>query len=370
MINRSRDLFIVITSVFCTLVIAFLVYNFFINTGEIKKFNEVREILKDEYYQELNQDKLVDDALTGMVDSIGDKYTAYLTKQEWDKRKEDFAGEYTGIGIFFNYDSKYRVYVEEILAGSPAEKAGLKVGDILEEYNGTKITKNTDMRELFDSNTTNQSTLKIFRPSTKERFTKTITKEIIVEENATSKVIDGTIGYIKLFQFDDNIAADFKTNYEKLAKKQINRLIIDVRDNPGGSLSQVVEICDFLLPKCTIVSVKGRNSPEEFYYSDEKSISIPITVLINGNSASASEVLASALHDNNKATLVGEKSFGKGLVQNSVEFDDGSAIYYTEARYYTPKGVCIHGIGIQPDVKVSMSKDGKDTQLQAAIKGQ
>ncbi len=116
--------------------------------------------------------------------------------------------------------------------------------------------------------------------------------------------------------------------------------------------------------------MKGRNSAEEFYYSDEKSISIPITVLMNGNSASASEVLASALHDNNKATLVGEKSFGKGLVQNSVEFDDGSAIYYTEARYYTPKGVCIHGIGIQPDVKVSMSKDGTDTQLQAAIKGQ
>ena len=159
----------------------------------------------------------------------------------------------------------------------------------------------------------------------------------------------------------------------------MQRLIIDVRDNPGGSLNQVVEICDFLLPKCTIVSVKGRNRAEEFYYSDDENVDLPIVVLIDKNSASASEILASALHDNKRAMLVGEKSYGKGLVQNYKEFEDGSAIYYTEARYFTPKGVCIHGIGVQPDLKVALSKKfenyyiyeiplKEDTQLQEAIK--
>jgi len=377
--NKSRDAYLIITTVFFTLMITVVLYNMFLNTGEIKKFNEVREILKNEYYVALDQNKLVDDALNGMVDAIGDKYTDYLTKAEWDERKKDFAGEYTGIGVSFDTNAKGDVFIAEIYEASPAQKAGLKVGDILKVFEGIKLTKESDVEQMFADFTGDSITMKLYRPSTKALFVKTVQKETIVEINATSKVIDNEIGYIKLESFDDDIAKDFKALYSKLAAKEIKGLIIDVRDNFGGSLNQVVEICDFLLPKCTIVSVQGQRTEKEYYYSDETGISIPITVLVNKNSASASEVLAGALKDNKRATLVGNKTFGKGLVQNSTEFDDGSAIYYTEARYFTPSGICIHGIGIEPDIKVSLAKKydkyyvssiptADDLQLKAAIK--
>jgi len=377
--NKSRDAYLIITTVFCTLLMTVIIYNLFINTGEIKKFNEVRDILKNEYYVALDQNKLVDDALNGMVDAIGDKYTDYLTKAEWDERKKDFAGEYTGIGVSFDRNAKEDIYIAEIYDASPAQKAGLKVGDVLKEFEGVKLTKDSDVEQMFVNHTDDSITMKLYRPSTKALFVKTIQKETIVEINATSNVIDKEIGYIKLESFDDDIAKDFKKQYDKLAAKGIKGLIIDVRDNFGGSLNQVVEICDFLLPNCTIVSVQGQSKEKEYYYSDENGITIPITVLINKNSASASEVLAGALHDNHRATLVGNKTYGKGSVQNSTEFDDGSAIYYTEARYFTPSGICIHGIGIEPDIKVSLDKKfdkyyvssipkADDLQLKAAIK--
>jgi len=390
---KSRETFLIVTTALCTLVIVmagnlflskFLPSSITFSPGEvpssqIKKFNDIRGILKSDYYKDLDQSKLLEGALKGMVDSIGDKYTTYLNKKEWDARKEAFAGEYKGIGISYNFNSDGKVIVAEVIVNTPAQRAGMKVDDIIEDVDGVKVTKNSDVIKMFKGSGKDEIILKIYRPSTKETFTKTITKDIIVEENATSKVIDGDIGYVDLIMFDQNISDDFKTEIKKLQKQGVKGIIIDVRNNPGGNLDQVVKICDFLLPKCTIVSVQNKNSAKEFYYSDEKSFDLPVTVLINENSASASEVLAGALHDNKRGTLVGKKTYGKGLVQNNVELDDGSAIYFTTARYFTPAGICIHGIGIEPDVRVDLPKEyighdlrdipmAEDTQLQAALK--
>ena len=390
--NKSRDIFLIVTTALCTLVIVFAAYNFMANffpssisfnpgeisSSEIKKFNDVRDVLKKDYYTNLDQTKLMEGALKGMVSSIGDKYTSYLTKEEWDARKERFAGEYKGIGISYNINPQGKVVIGEVLPNSPAQKAELMAGDVVKKIDGVLITIDSDIVKMFKEKGKDTVELEFYRPSQKKNFTKIITKEIIKEENATSKVIDGNIGYIDLIMFDQNIAKDFNIEIDKLTKQGIKGLIIDVRNNPGGNLDQVVKICDSLLPKATIVSVQNKNSAKEFYYSDAKSFELPVTLLMNEHSASASEVLAGALHDNKRGTLVGEKSYGKGLVQNTVELDDGSCIYFTTARYFTPNGICIHGIGIQPDVKVDLPSkylnvpirdipQVQDTQLLAAL---
>jgi len=349
-----------------------------VNSGELRKFNEVKDVLRQEYYTDLDVNKLIEGAIKGYVAAIGDRYTSYLTKAEWDAKKQKFAGEYTGIGISYYYDKKHRFAISEVLPNSPAQKAGIRVGDIFEKIDGVipiESSKETGM----SWNGKSKITVVVFRPSDKTRSTKTIEIGTVVEINAYSKVIDGKVGYLDLRQFTDNIDAEFLREIDKLTNKSIKGLIIDLRNNPGGDLDQVVKISDFLLPKCTIVSVEHKNKPKEFYYSDEASYKLPVTVIVNGNSASASEVLSGALQDNKRATLVGEKTFGKGLVQNTVELFDGSAIYYTSARYFTPNGICIHGIGIEPDMKVALPKEfqnmsvdeipfDKDTQLQAALK--
>ncbi|MEI6131633.1 MAG: S41 family peptidase [Bacillota bacterium] len=377
--NSDRERHLIYSTVVITVLFIFGIYNFVINTPETKKFAEIKEILNNNYYVPLDQNRLTEGAISGMVDSIGDKYTQYLNKEDWDKRKKIFAGEYTGIGITYNQISDGSLEIKKVVANSPAFKADLKVGDIITKLDGIKFTKDIDAKKMFSDSVKPAYDLTIFRPSTKATFNKSISKEIIDEVNVTSRMIKEGIGYIRIAQFDDTISSEFKSNFESLKQKNMKTLILDVRDDPGGSLEQVIEICDFLLPKCTIVSVKGKNTDEKFYYSDDKGETLPIKVLTNENSASASEVLSAALHDNNRAKLIGTKTYGKGLVQNYVELSDGSAIYYTEARYFTPKGICIHGIGIEPDIKVENPKKfddidiseipaAEDAQLQAALR--
>ena len=389
---KSRETYLVVMTVLCTLAIVFagiLFQNKFfpsnitygpgeVPSSQIKKFNDVRQILKDHYFENLDQSILLEGALKGMVDSIGDRYTSYLTKAEWDKRKENFSGEYKGVGITFSIQPDGKIEIATVIAHSPALSAGLKFGDIIEKVDGVNLTKDSNVEKMFKENGRNDVVLTVYRPSSKERFDKKIVKDVINVQNVTSKMIDGNVGYVDLVMFDQNISEDFITQVTKLKNEGAKGIIIDVRNNRGGDLNQVVKLCDFLLPKCTIVSVQNRNEAKQFYYSDEKSFDLPVTILINENSASASEVLTAAIHDNNRGTLIGEKTFGKGWVQDNVEFGDGSAIYFTIARYFTPAGVCIHGIGIEPDIKVALPKEyvdhdikdipmAEDTQLQTAL---
>ena len=192
-----------------------------------------------------------------------------------------------------------------------------------------------------------------------------VRKKIVAKLNIRSEMLENNIAYIKLKMFDENISKNFISQVNKLVDEGAKSLIIDVRDNPGGLYNEVVALADRILPRGTIVYTEDRNGKKEVESSDDTSLDIPIVVLTNGNSASASEILAGAIKDFKKGTLIGTKTFGKGLVQSTYGFDDGTGLKVTIARYFTPSGVCIHGEGIKPDIEIKLDDKYKDTSVSA-----
>lgn len=320
-------------------------------------YNEALGILKSNYIDELDEKTLIENSIKGMALGIGDPYTSYYTVEEWEELKESNSGEMFGIGITVKQqeDNILVIGVEE---NTPAARAGIKVNDLIVEIN----KKSTDSITIEDAvkeikNIEKELTLKIKRG--KKTLTVKPDREKIVHQNVKSDIIDG-VGYLKIVQFDLNVFEQFKSEYEKIQDKCDN-LIIDVRDNPGGDYDQVVKIADYILPEATIIYLEDRNEKREYEYSDKECIDKKICIMINGNSASASEALTGALVDNNYAVSVGTKSYGKGTSQSLVTLSDGSGLYFTSAKYYTPSGKSIHGVGIKPTHVVRQSEKYKDT---------
>lgn len=317
------------------------------------KVAAMKSILDRSFYENVDESKLTDGALKGMTDSTGDVYTRYYNAEEWTALQERVQGAYVGIGITMVANDDKQIEVVEVSADSPAEQAGLKAGDIILSVNGNKASaeKMDEVSEVVKKS--DEVTLKVQRnDDTKDFVVKTAEIDV---DNLSSKVVEDNLGYVKISTFDNSIAEEFKNEVEDLQSKNVDGLIIDVRDNPGGNYEQVVQICDYLLGECTIVYTQDKAGEQDIKYSDAEQCELPVVLLMNGNSASASEVLAGALRDNNRAVLVGTTSFGKGLVQGTIDFKDGTGMAVTIARYYTPSGECIHGKGINPDVKVSGS---------------
>jgi len=357
-----------------------------VSIESIRKFNQVRNILKEDYYQEVDEDTLLEGAVAGMAYSTGDVYTVYYTKEQMQKLLElsnKSEETYVGIGVSVIMGNDGLLSIVELFDDSPAKEVGMMQGDKIIKVDGEDVTgiKDSDLIiEKIKGPENTKVTVTVIRPSEG----RTIDFEIIRRKvkyviNLRSEVFDGNIGYIRIMSFNDrNIYNLFANELQKLIAKGIKGLIIDVRDNPGGYYDQVCKIADMLLPEGIIVYTEDRHNKKEIENSDARELKMPITLLINGNSASASEVLAGALKDHKKGTLIGTKTFGKGLVQSIKVLDDGSGIKYTTARYFTPSGVCIHGIGIEPDIEVplpgkyegmsvSQIPRGDDVQLQTAI---
>lgn len=327
--------------------------------GQFKrKVTSVKDILQKSFYEDLDEEKINESALKGMTDSTGDVYTRYFNSSEWTAMQEKVHGSYVGIGITMAVNDNKQIEIIEINPDSPAEQADVKTGDILLSVNGNKASSN-NMDEIGDIvRYSEEVTLKVQRND--EQLELVITPAEIDVNNLESKIVDDKLGYVKINTFDTGIADEFINAVDELEKKKVKGLIIDVRDNPGGSYDQVVKICDYLLGECTIVYTQDKSGEKDIKYSDAAQCDLPAVLLMNSNSASASEVLAGALRDNKRATLVGTTSFGKGLVQGTIDFKDGTGMAVTIARYYTPSGECIHGKGIKPDVKVEGSTEMQD----------
>lgn len=342
-----------------------------VSLENIRKFSQVRNILKDNYYQNVDENVLLEGAVAGMADSLGDPYTVYYNKDQMQKILEipkKSEENYVGIGVTIITDNNGLVTVVEPFEDSPALKAGIKQGDKIVRVNGEDVTAIKDENAVVKmikgpENTTVKIT--VYRPSETRSIDFELTREKIkLVLNIRSSIVGDNVGYIRILSFmDDNIDKLFAEHLSKLLKKNIKGLVIDVRDNPGGYYMQVVNIADMLLPEGMIVYTEDRYKHIKEQKSDKNELNLPITVLINGNSASASEILAGALKDNKKATLIGTKSFGKGLVQDVIPLDDGSGVKVTTARYFTPSGVCIQGIGIQPDIEVNLGDKYKDVPV-------
>lgn len=317
------------------------------------------------YLNDIDYGKMGDIIYKAMVSGLDDKYAAYYTKDEYKDISEKTKGEFCGIGAYISQGKNDNsLKVAGVVKGGPAEKAGIKKGDIIVEVDGENIQGKDSsyaVSKMKGKKGTNVS-ISVVRKGNKKPITFNIKREVIHDNTVSYKMLDNNIGYISVSAFETVTKKQFKSAVDCLEKKNEKGLIIDLRDNGGGLLDTALDMLDHILPKKLVVYTKDKNGvAEEYYTKDDKEIKIPIVILVNGNSASASEVFCGALRDYGKAKLLGTKTFGKGIVQSSFAFRDGTGLKFTTSKYYTPKGINIHGTGFEPDIKVK--SNGKMTAL-------
>lgn len=337
---------------------------FLSNIRQLKELSDIMDVINQNYVGDKAVDKksLMQGALKGMVESLEDPHSNYFTSDELKDFQEDIKGKYVGVGMVVQKRPNEALTVVSPIEDSPAYKAGMKPKDKIIAIDGTstyKLTSEECVKKLKGKeNTTVKVT--VVREGLKETKEVEIKRAVVELKYVKSRMIDDKdkIGYLRLTQFGENVYPDVAKAVDELQKQGMKALIFDVRSNPGGALDQVIKIASMFVKDGKIVSVKSKDGQEKIsnregkYYGD-----FPLVVLVNGGSASASEILAGAVKDNKRGILVGEKTFGKGSVQTLVGLPDGDGIKLTIAKYYTPSGVCIHGVGIEPDVKVE-EKDG------------
>lgn len=383
---------VLIVIIVTSLVTAFATYQYLRNNGvSYSKVNttslegleytlsQFRSELEKKYIGEINDEELIEGAVKGYVDALGDPYTTYYTKKEMKTIMEETNGNFVGIGVYMTKDlEKNAILIIKPIENSPAEKAGILPGDLITkvddvEYTGDKLEEASNKIRGEEGT---KVKLEIYRDGETKTFELTRTK--VTVSHVTTKVLDNNIGYIAISDFEGNCASEFEEKYKQLEKKGIKKLIIDIRNNGGGIVDEALEIANMLVDKdSTLLITKDKSDKEEVTKATEKPIiNMPTVVLVNEYSASASEILAGALKDNGKATLVGTKTYGKGIIQELHQLSDGSGLKITVSEYYTPNHNAIHKIGITPDVEIDLSEDVKqqttiqekdDNQLQKAI---
>jgi carboxyl-terminal processing protease len=349
------------------------------NNAAADKVSEVDALLKAQALSPPSETSATAGAVQGLLDSNGDKYATYFDATHFKAFSEETNGSFGGIGVVLGENKQGRAYVVEVYPNTPASKAGMKQGDIFLTIDGVRRDKWTQ-DEVVKRVRGQEGTpvkLTMLRPNadpTKAgtEIPLTITRAMIDYPNTKTKMY-GNVGYIRLGQFNANSTADVEKAVNDLTKQGAKSLVLDLRENPGGLLDQAVGVSSLFIPAGPIVRVDERNKPEKVSNATGHKITdLPLVVLIDGNSASASEITAGALQDYGRATLVGEKSFGKGSVQTIVPLQDGSAVKFTIAHYLTPKKRVINGVGLTPDHIIVMDPmkqlDPKtDTQLNTAI---
>lgn len=338
-----------------------------------------RKIIDQKFLGEIDEEKVKQEAIRGYIKGLDDPYTEYMTKEEMEEFTSDVMGNFTGIGIYLTKDTeKNAVIVISPIKDTPAHKAGILPGDIITKVDGVSYTGEqlTEASNKIKGEVGSKVTLEILRDN--KTLTFEITRENIKINHVESKVLENNIGYIEFNSFDDGCSKEFKNKLEELKKQNIKSLIIDIRSNGGGLVDEALDIADYIVEKDkTLLITVDKNQNEEITKAKiDPIIDIPVVLLMNETSASASEILAGALKDNGKVTIVGEKSYGKGVIQELLTLKDGSGLKITTNEYYTPNHNKINKIGITPDVEVVLSDELKeklvleekeDTQLQKAI---
>lgn len=347
----------------------------------LSKLSLLEQYIDKYYLNDLTAEDYENGLFKGLFASLDDKYAAYYSKEEYESISESNAGKYVGIGCSISYDAETGTFtLLQPYEEGPADKAGIKSGDVLVSVDGESV-EGLDLNEVVSmvkGEDGTDVTLMVLRESSEEPVELVATRQELETKTVTYSMLEDQIGYLAIAGFKESTKEQFATALEELQNQNMKGLILDVRDNGGGSLSTVVEIVDKLLPEGLIVYTRDKHDKgEEYNSTDEEQLELPMVLLVNENSASASEVLAGALKDHKAATLVGTKTFGKGIVQSIFDLQDGSAIKLTTSKYYTPNGYNIHEVGIEPDIVVKMSEEYSkkdeptmedDNQLQAAIR--
>lgn len=342
-----------------------------------KKLEMLRELIDEVYLrsEDVSDEDLREFLIKGYVSGLGDPYSVYYDKDETESLFESTEGKFGGIGVSItqDYETGAMTFVNVYEDGAGAE-AGFQAGDILYKVDGEDVTGqdlNNVVAKIKGEEGSNVE-ITVFRGDDMEEYTATATRKIVEVQTVEHEMKDDGVGYIQITEFDDVTYDQFTSALEDLTGQGMTGLVIDLRNNPGGNLDTVCDILDLILPEGTILSTKDKNGEGDTYTSDEEhKLEIPMSVLTNENSASASEIFAGAIQDYGVGTLVGTTTFGKGIVQQIFPLTDGTSIKLTISEYFTPSGRNIHGIGIEPDVEIEYEYDVEnpdmDNQLEKAI---
>ena len=339
------------------------------------KLYEVRDVINSQYYLDIDQDALVEGAIKGMVNSVGDPYTVFFNEEEYEDFNDDGQGNYVGIGVIVGIKED-RIVVITPFEGSPAFKAGLRSGDFITKVEGVEY-KGTDLDKavsVIKGEEGQPVTITIMRDGVEEDVT--IVRASITMVNVESEMLEGDIAHVTMLQFSNDTAKQVREAMEELRSQGAKGYILDLRGNPGGFLDEAVDVASLFVEKdkTILYTLDKYDQKKEYYSKGGDFIGEPLVVLIDEGSASASEVVSGALKDYGAATLVGQKSFGKGIVQMVIEVGQNEGVKVTVSSYYSPNGINIHGEGIVPDVEVLIPEDAEapltienDTQLQKAV---
>lgn len=351
------------------------------NYNQYSKINSLKEYIGRAYLREVDQDALLDGQLKGMVDALEDPYSIYMTEDEFASFTQETSGTYGGIGVIVTPGEDDLITVVSPIEDTPGERSGLKTGDKIIKVNGTEyFSKNMD--EAVKVMKGEPGTKVIITIMRNDKEGNNLVSDIEIEREqirlvtVKSDIISDNIGYIKITSFDEITYEDFMNHLNSLQKSNVEGILLDLRNNPGGLLNICADIADELLGEGDIVYTQTKDGSREYLKSDKNMIDLPLVVLVNEGSASASEILAGAIKDHGRGELIGTTTFGKGVVQRIRDLGDGTGIKLTVSEYFTPKGINIHGVGIAPDIEVELNEDVENTgvdyidvdnQLQKAI---
>lgn len=348
----------------------------------LERINEVKSMINKNYYKDVDDHDVLLGMLKGAVSSLNDPYSYYMNAEEYKKFNEETDGEFAGLGIYVSGSMEDNlITIVSPMKGTPADRAGLKTDDKIVKINGEDFTadKMDDAVSIMRGKPGEKVKITVLRRDEKgksEFLDFEIVREIIKVETVSSKMLKDGIGYIDITGFDTPTYEDFEKQYKELKKQGMSKLILDLRNNPGGLLTTSTQVVNTFLDGGLIMYTLDKQNNKEVINATKGADDIKIAVLVNKGSASASEIVAGALKDRKRATIIGTQTFGKGIVQTVYNMPDGEGIKLTTSAYYTPGGVNIHGKGIEPDIKVELNKEvktisienlDKDNQIQKAI---
>ena len=334
-----------------------------------KKYSKLEEIysyIDENYYTDVDDDKLMEGIYSGLVKALDDPYSSYMSKDKFREWNSDISGEFGGIGVTFTKDDNGEFLIVSVIDDTPAYKAGIRAGDTIEAVDGKTYEDMNDIVAVIRGK--EGTSLKLTYKRDDSKKTVTIVRDTIQIESVKSEVRKDNIGYIRISSFIETTAEDFKKALSEMESAKVKGMVIDIRNNGGGLVNEGLEVADELLGKCTLVCYVDNKGNKTYSYSDKDKTDIPYVLLVDGATASTSEILTAAVRDNNGGKIVGTKTFGKGIIQNTSQFKDGSALKLTVMQYLSPDGNEIHKKGVKPDYVVKLKKnDDTDYQLNKAV---
>lgn len=336
--------------------------------SNLMRFITAYRFIETKYVNDTDDVKLIDGAIDGMVKSLNDPHSNYLSPKMYKTLMEQTEGSFAGIGVVMGMDNEQKIHIVGIMENSPGQKAGLQEGDEILAVDGVPVTQIAfdEVAAHVRGQAGTDVVLTIMRDNANQDIT--ITRDNIKLKTVGHKMLDNNIGYIQIVSFSEDTANEFNEAYNDLKNQGMKALVLDLRNNPGGLLTTCVEIAKKLVPKGEIVSIVDKQGNKETYSSSLEAPEYPLVVLINKNSASASEILSGAIQDTKSGTIIGNTSYGKGSVQTILPMFEDDAVKLTIAKYYTPSGRSIDGTGITPDIEINLDENAtSDTQLDKAL---